>query len=414
MKPIDPYLTVLPAGEPVPASTVEQVLGGLLAFLDEDRLTNIGYPSTFDIDYRRLWPFFNRVLNNIGDPYSGATPYPANTKRLEREVVEWFANLLHAPSSDRWGYVTTGGTEGNEYGLLLGRERFPDAVTYYSAAAHYSIPKLLGKLRMPGVCVQALADGRMNLRDLASAVRARRHLPVIVLATVGTTMTEAVDDVTSIRRTLDRIPVGRVHVHADAALSGLPLGLLERGERPGFDLADGADSVCVSGHKFVGCPFPCGVVVTRATLMQRLAGAVPYIGADTTLSGSRSGHAPLVLWYALCTHGTDGLRERAVSARAVAGYAVAQIREAGWPVWRNPHALTVVLDTPPGWVRAKWSLASHGGLSHVVCLPGVTTDQIDALVKDLSSCGPRVPGAAESDTLLGRDDGAEVAEVVAS
>jgi histidine decarboxylase len=265
---------------------------------------------------------------------------------------------------------------------------------------------------MPGVCVQALADGRMNLRDLASAVRARRDQAVIVLATVGTTMTEAVDDVTGIRRALDRIPVGRVHVHADAALSGLPLGLLERGERPGFDLADGADSVSVSGHKFLGCPFPCGVVVTRATLMQRLAGAVPYIGADTTLTGSRSGHAPLLLWYALCTYGIDGLRERATSARAVAGYAVDQITEAGWPVWRNPQAFTVVIDTPPGWVSAKWSLAAHGGLSHLICLPGVSTDQVDLLVKDLSTCRPRIPGAAESDLLLQRDGGEPVGEVV--
>jgi histidine decarboxylase len=384
-------------------AVVEAVLVSLAEFLDEDRRTNVGYPATFDIDYSRLWPFFNRVLNNIGDPFGGASPYPANTKHLERQVIGWFADQLHAPAGDRWGYVTSGGTEGNEFGLLLGRERFPDAMAYYSASAHYSVPKLLAKLRMPSVTVQAFPDGRMNPRDLYSALRAHRDRPAVVVATIGTTMTEAVDDVTAVRRILARVPVTRVHVHADAALSGLPLALLDAVGRPGFDLADGADSISVSGHKFVGCPFPCGVVVTRASLVRHMA--VPYIGADSTLSGSRSGHAPLLLWYALHTLGVEGLRDRARAAGELAAYAVERISAAGWRAWRHPHAFTVVIDNPPRAVRARWRLATHGEVSHLICMPGVHRGQIDALADALGRCaGLHVPGVAESSELLDRDD----------
>ena len=74
-------------------------------------------------------------------------------------------------------------------------------------------------------------------------------------------MTEAVDDVTTIRRVLADVSIRRAYIHSDAALSGLPLALMAPGCRPGFDLADGADSISVSGHKFLGSPIPCGVVI---------------------------------------------------------------------------------------------------------------------------------------------------------
>lgn len=388
-------MTTLGTGFGHPSDEVASVLSALSDQLDRDRITNIGFPSTFDFDYTPLWPFFNRVLNNVGDPYESSA-FPANTKRLEREVVETFADLLRAPAGDRWGYVTTGGTEGNEYGLLLARTLYPDAMTYYSASAHYSVPKLAGKLRMPAIAVRADGDGCMDLRDLRCVLRAHRDRPAIVVATVGTTMTEAVDEVTAIRQILADVPIRRAYIHADAALSGLPLALLDPALRPGFDLADGADSVSVSGHKFLGSPFPCGVVLARRSLTSRIGSAVDYVAAtDTTLGGSRSGHAPLVLWYAMNTFGVEGLRERAANARQVAAHAQAKLAGIGWRATRFPYAFTVVLDAPPEPVIRKWRLATSGGQSHVICMPGVTTVQIDSLVAELAAQRRAVPHLGE-------------------
>jgi len=362
---------------------VAGVLAALAAHLDADRSTNVGFPSTFDIDYTPLWPFFNRVLNNVGDPFQPSA-FPANTKHLEQEVIAFLADLLRAPASDRWGYVTTGGTEGNEYGLLLGRSLHPDAMTYYSQAAHYSVPKLVDKLRMPAIALRAATDGQIDLRDLRCALRTHRDKPAIVVATIGTTMTEAVDDVTAIRRVLTDVPIRHAHIHADAALSGLPLALVSPGCRPGFDLADGADSISVSGHKFVGSPFPCGVVITRESLRSRIGAPVDYIAsADTTLGGSRSGHAPLLLWYAINTFGMEGLRARAQQSRHVAAYAHARLHQIGWRASRHPHAFTVVFDTPPAPVARTWRLATSNGQSHLICMPGVSPAQIDQFVADL-------------------------------
>jgi histidine decarboxylase len=370
-------------GAEADAHAVSAVLAELCAHLDADRATNIGFPSTFDFDYRPLFPFFNRVLNNVGDPYTESA-FPANTKHLEREVIDVFARLLRAPDDDHWGYVTTGGTEGTEYGLLLARTLLPDAVTYVSAASHYSSWKILARLRMPAITVRTARDGQLDLRDLRRVVGAHRDRPAIVLATVGTTMTEAVDDVAAIRRVLDDLAIRSTYVHADAALSGLPLALLDPDIRPAFDLADGADSVSISAHKALGCPMPAGIVITRRSLRDRVAAAVDYIGThDTTIGGSRSGHAPLLIWYALNHHGIDGLRARFHTCRQVAAFAVTELTSIGWPAWRHPHAFTVVLDTPPDPVRVKWRLASSHGQSHLIAVPGVSPHQIRALVHDL-------------------------------
>ncbi|WP_225853700.1 hypothetical protein [Micromonospora sp. AMSO31t] len=104
------------------------------------RRTHVGFPVATDIDYSPLAPLFGSLLNNIGDPWTD--PDGANhTKRYEREVLDWFGDLFRAPAGDRWGYLTSGGTEGNLYGLYLARARLPEALVYHSADAHYSLPK---------------------------------------------------------------------------------------------------------------------------------------------------------------------------------------------------------------------------------------------------------------------------------
>jgi histidine decarboxylase len=76
---------------------------------------------------------------------------------------------------------------------------------------------------------------------------------------------------------------------------------------------------------------------------------------------------------------------------------VSRLQQIGWPSSRFPYALTVVLNAPPEPIVRKWRLATSNGSSHVVCVPGVGTGQIDALVGDLhaltsSAAIPRQPG----------------------
>jgi histidine decarboxylase len=122
---------------------------------------------------------------------------------------------------------------------------------------------------------------------------------------------------------------------------------------------------------------------------------VDYIATvDSTLAGSRSGHAPLLMWYAINTLGIDGLRARAHESWRVAAYAVDRLQHIGWYAWRHPHAMTVVLDTPPTDIATRWRLASSGGQSHIVAVPGVTTAKIETLVTQLATHAPARPPSA--------------------
>ncbi|SKA42860.1 L-histidine carboxy-lyase (histamine-forming) [Chitinophaga eiseniae] len=367
---------------PLPAADAA-MLDRLLTEVQDHTRHFLGYPVSKDFDYSPLFPFLQYPLNNLGDPFVDAT-YTVGSREMEKYVVEFFARLFRAPANDWWGYVTNGGSEGNLYGLYLARELYPKAMVYYSEATHYSVQKNLHLLNMPSIMIRTLPNGEIDYDDLEQTMGMNRHMPVIMLANIGSTMTEARDDIGRIKDILKRLAIRHHYIHADGALSGSYCAFLD--PRPAFDFADGADSIAISGHKFIGSPIPCGVVVAKKSYRDRIARSVAYIGSmDTTITGSRNGHSPLFLWYALKSLGLAGLEKRARHSLSVAAYAVDRFRENGINAWRNPDSITVVFPEPPGNIRRKWQLACENGWSHIICMPNVETSQVDALLAEMTA-----------------------------
>jgi histidine decarboxylase len=364
------------------------VMTKLLTELRAARRYDIGFPGATDLTYPVLAELLTgQLLNNIGDVWDGGHGRN-HTKALEQQVIATVGDLLRAPDS-RWGYVTTGATEGTLHALDEAWQRFPDLVVYASASAHYSAYKGARLLKLPIVMVRADSTGQMDIADLAGELARRRERPAMIIATAGTTMTEAVDDVAAIAQACDELAITRRRIHVDAALSGIPLALLPDRVRPAFDFTAGATSMVVSGHKFLSTLMPCGVLIHAEPPAAHTAGRVAYTGSvDTTITGSRSGHTPLLLWWALSTLGVDGLRRRAEASRKLATHLYRKLQKMGWPSAHNPHAFTVTLDHPPAAILAKWVLATDGRTAHVVCMPGVTRDQIDEFLADLATAHP--------------------------
>ncbi len=340
----------------------------------------LGYPCSRDFDSKDLLPFFEVLLNNIGDPFHTGT-WKVDSRDFEREVLEFFAELFRAPPKAWWGYVTNGGTEGNLYGLYLARELHPKGVVYYSRESHYSVAKNLHFLGMRSIMIRSLPSGAMDLDDLRETLRLHRDAPPIIFANIGTTVTEGRDDIAAIRRMIDELAIPSSYIHSDAALSGGYLPFVE--PRIPFDFADGADSISVSGHKFMGSPFPCGIVLARKANVDRIGRSIAYIGnIDTTVTGSRNGHSPLILWHRIRSLGVEGLRQRAQAALAMAEWTVQRCAELGIPAWRNPNALTVVIPPVPEAVRERWQIASTKEHSHLITMPGVSRDVLEAFFTD--------------------------------
>jgi histidine decarboxylase len=358
-----------------------RALDDLYERLSQRNQQSLGYPAAKDFDCTPLLRFLQLPLNNVGDPFAEGT-YQVETRPFEREVLAFFAQLLRAPEDDWWGYVTNGGTEGNLYGLYLARELHPRGIVYFSEHTHYSVSKNLHFLGMRHIMIRAQENGEIDYHDLRETLKIHRDVPPIIFANIGTTMTEARDDVGRIVEIMNSMAIRERYVHADAALCGAYAPLLD--PRPAFDFADGADSISISGHKFLGSPMPCGVVIARKHNVSRIARSVDYIGSlDTTISGSRNGFTPLVLWHRLRTLGIERLRRRAYTALDVASYAVDRLQTVGIPAWRNRDALTVVFPRVPDAIRERWQLATQGDISHFIAMPGITKELVDALVEDM-------------------------------
>ena len=338
----------------------------------------LGYPVSKDFNYSELNKFLEYPINNLGDPFEDCT-YKVQTHDIEKEVIGFFAKMFRAQPNDYWGYVTNGGSESNLYGLYIARELHPKGMVYYSESTHYSIKKNIHLLNIPSIVIRSQENGEIDYEDLENTIRFNRHKPAIVIATFGTTMMESKDDVSKIKGILKKLAIQDHYVHCDGALSGTYGAFMD--PKPSFDFKDGADSIAISGHKFIGSPIPCGVVITKKSHKDRIAKGISYIGSlDTTITGSRNGHSPLYLWYALKHLGLDGLKERYEYSLSVANYCKEEMEKIGIPAWSNQNAITVVIPKMPKSIQLKWQLATEGDITHIICMPNVTKAQIDELI----------------------------------
>jgi histidine decarboxylase len=391
---------VLPADRPVIAAE----LAAFEAHLEAAWHTHIGYPGTADIQHSLLGGLLTKfALNNIGDPWDDEGAVPNHTKPFERKVLDLLAELFRAPAGAWWGAVTSGSTEGTLEALRIAHRRYPEGIVVHSAASHISVNKVADVLSLDTAVIAADDRGEIDYTDLRATLAQHRHRRPIIVANIGTTFTEAVDDIRKIAAVCRRLGITDRFIHADAALSGIPLALLNPSQRPGFDLADGADSIVTSGHKFLSTMMPCAVlIVANRDATAGVGVTIDYTGChDTTIATSRNGHTPLLLWEVLRRHGIEGLRRRAERARHLAAYAQQRLTDAGWTAWRHPHAFTVMLREPPSEIAARWALPPTKDWTRLICVPGITRYHVDRLVEDLESTLDSGERAAAPATVAG-------------
>ena len=213
---------------------------------------------------------------------------------------------LHRAGGDRW---RRGGVDGRY-------------AVYTSTQGHSSIEK--------AARVAGLGDDSVRLIDVDKAYAMRPDalraaiaadlaagaVPALVVATVGTTSTTAVDPLAEIGEVCREYGVW---LHVDAAYAGSAAVCPElRWVHSGLGYAD---SYCFDPHKWLLTGFDCDAfwVADRAGLIQALSVLPEYLRNAATESGAvidyRDWHVPLgrrfralKLWFVLRWYGAEGLR----------------------------------------------------------------------------------------------------------
>lgn len=356
-------------------------LNAKLDELDANHDYLAGYPCNQLFDYEMLIPMLRHSGNNVGDPWASSN-FALNTLDFEREVIAQYADWLHADKENFWGYVTTGGTEGNMHGLYVARELHPEGIVYYSEDTHYSVTKIIHVLGVRSIMIRSLENGEMDYDDLRETMKLHRDVPPIIFANIGTTMKQAIDSLPKIKAILKELAITQYYLHADCAFPGSYLPFIDN--PPEFDFSAGVHSVSISGHKFIGSPIPCGMVLAKRDNIQRIGRRIEYIGAmDTTIPGSRNAITPMILWTAMKRWGAEGFKKLAYECISVSDYAIEKFKQYDVPAWRNEHGITVVFPRPSDMIIKKWSLAPERDIVHVITVGHITRETIDQLVEDV-------------------------------
>lgn len=259
---------------------------------------------------------------------------PALTE-VEEVVVAWMRQMLGL--SEAWeGVIQDSASTSTLVALLCAREAVTNhgqtrgglqseaapLVVYSSTQSHSSVKKaaLLAGLGLENVRAIEL-DEKFALRadHLAETIerdKAAGKIPCAIVATVGTTATTALDPIASIAQ------IAQAHdvwLHVDSAMAGSAMILPEC--RWMWEGIEGADSLVLNPHKWLGAAFDCSLYYVRDPqhLIRVMSSNPSYLqtSADGQVKNYRDWGIPLgrrfralKLWCLLREQGVSGLQSR--------------------------------------------------------------------------------------------------------
>ncbi|MFC4613043.1 pyridoxal phosphate-dependent decarboxylase family protein [Streptomyces maoxianensis] len=200
---------------------------------------------------------------------------------LEAVVSRTLAAEVYPERDDPDALVTTGGTESNQLGLLLARERHGAVQVVCAAGAHHSVHRAAWLLDLPEPVTVPTSSGVLDLAALDTALRDLPG-PLLVVATAGTTDTGRIDPLPEIADLCRR---HGAELHIDASYGGPLLFSDEhRGKLAGLERAQ---SVALDLHKLGWQPIAAGLLaVPDRAHLSPLRFTADYLNAeDDTKAG---------------------------------------------------------------------------------------------------------------------------------
>lgn len=306
---------------------------------------------------------------------------PALTE-LEEQMTDWMRQLLGLPEAFQ-GVIQDTASTTTLVALLSAREKLSDyslsrgglqaekkpLIVYTSLQSHSSVEKaalLAGFGRDNVRAVETDAHHAMRVDRLETLIQqdiASDKRPCVIVATTGTTATTALDPVQACAELAQRY---KLWLHVDGAMAGSAMILPEC--RWMWQGIEGADSIVINPHKWLGSVFDCTLYYVRDPehLVRVMSTNPSYLqtSADGQVKNYRDWGIPLgrrfralKLWFLLRSEGAEGLRTRLRRDLA------------------NARWLAEQIDKTPNWQRVAPVPLQTVCVRHA--LPKMTEQEID-------------------------------------
>jgi aromatic-L-amino-acid decarboxylase len=346
-------------------------------------LDRIVVPACFNWQHPRFHGFFPAnvtLVSLLGDLVSGGLGQlglnwqssPALTE-MEEVMIDWLRQMLGL--STAWqGTIHDTASTASLVAMLCARERTlakgsvagglqaseQPLTVYYSVLSHSSIEK----------AAMLAGFGRANLRPiptdpnhslrvdvLESTIKqdlVAGRLPCAIVAATGTTATASFDPVAAMAEIARR---HQTWLHVDAAMAGS--GMICPEQRHLWEGVEGADSLVLNPHKWLGAAFDCSVYYVRDVqhLVRVMSSNPSYLQttADGAVKNYRDWGIPLgrrfralKLWFLIREQGVEGLQRRLRRDLENARWFASEVAQThGWRVLNKVGLQTVCVRHEP-------------------------------------------------------------------
>ena len=199
--------------------------------------------------------------------------------------------------------------------------------------------------------------------------------------------------------------------HVDGAFSAAYMPFLEMAYRNGLTNTKPASvfdfrlhyisSIVVSGHKYIGIPWPCGIYLVRNVGLVTVWNYLYNESYDTTVALSRNAHSALLLWSFIAKNSYDVQVSSILECVRVVEYAVERFRKLQQTLNKdlfNMHSspsLSIVFRRPNDDIVEKYTLSCSSlfidckekVIAQIYVVPHVTIAKVDMLISDLETPG---------------------------
>ena len=239
------------------------------------------------------------IESNLGNPllYTG-------TKEMHDILINELKKVMHLKGG--YGYLTSGGTEGNITSLWIARNYTKKTKVLLTKTAHFSILKAINLLGMKGEYVKVNDQYQMDIEDLKEKLDDNT---ACIVTSAGSTELGIIDPIEKI----SDIAEDKFIVHVDAAFGGFVIPYLSHLKKYKFDFSlKSVKTLLADFHKMGMAPVPSSVLLLRnQKMMESIKFETPYLSANYnyTLLGTKPSGAVAASYAALYLLGENGYKE---------------------------------------------------------------------------------------------------------